>query len=60
MQTRDLRITANAMIATADPPYAALSFGLGFDGTVYADVAVPALDTIIQALVPPHTRMLMS
>jgi len=43
VQTRDPRIVANAMIATADPPYAALSFGLGFDGTVHADVPVPAL-----------------
>ncbi|MAT93659.1 MAG: hypothetical protein CME59_13760 [Halioglobus sp.] len=43
MQTRDARIGANAMIATADPPYAALSFGLGFDGTLHADVPVPAL-----------------
>lgn len=43
MQTRDPRIVANAMIATADPPYAALSFGLGFDGTIHADVSVPAL-----------------
>jgi len=43
VQTRDPRIVANAMIATADPPYAALSFGLGFDGTVHADVSVPAL-----------------
>jgi predicted dienelactone hydrolase len=43
LQTRDPRIGANAMIATADPPYAALSFGLGFDGTMHADVSVPAL-----------------
>jgi len=43
VQTRDPRIIANAMIATADPPYAALSFGLGFDGIVHADVSVPAL-----------------
>ena len=43
VQTRDPRITANAMIATADPPYAALSFGLGFGGTIHADVSVPAL-----------------
>jgi predicted dienelactone hydrolase len=43
VQTRDPRIIANAMIATADPPYAALSFGLGFDGTFHADVSVPAL-----------------
>lgn len=43
VQTRDPRITANAMIATADPPYAALSFGLGFDGTVHADNSVPSL-----------------
>jgi predicted dienelactone hydrolase len=42
-QTRDPRIIANAMIATADPAYAALSFGLGFDGTLHADVRVPAL-----------------
>lgn len=43
VQTRDPRIVANAMIATADPPYAALSFGLGFDGILHADVSVPAL-----------------
>ena len=43
LQTRDPRISANAMIATADPPYAALSFGLGFNGTIHADVSVPAL-----------------
>ncbi len=43
VQTRDPRISANAMIATADPPYAALSFALGFDGTVHADVSVPSL-----------------
>ena len=43
VQTRDPRIVANAMIATADPAYAALSFGLGFEGTVHADVSVPAL-----------------
>lgn len=43
LQTRDPRIKANAMIATADPPYAALSFGLGFDGTIHSNTPVPAL-----------------
>jgi predicted dienelactone hydrolase len=41
--TRDARIKASAPIAPGDPPYAALSFGLGFEGTVPAPVNVPAL-----------------
>jgi len=41
--TLDPRIKASAPIAAGDPPYAALSFGLGFEGTVPAPVAVPAL-----------------
>ena len=41
--TLDPRIKASAPIAGGDPPYASLSFGLGFEGTVYAPVSVPAL-----------------
>lgn len=41
--TLDPRIRASAPIAAGDPPYAALSFGLGFEGVVPAPVSVPAL-----------------
>ena len=41
--TRDERIKASAPIAGGDPPYAALSFGLGFVGVVPAPVSTPAL-----------------
>lgn len=41
--TRDDRIKASAPIAGGDPPYAALSFGLGFAGVVPAPVSTPAL-----------------
>lgn len=41
--TRDARIKASAPIAGGDPPYAALSFGLGFNGVVPAPVNTPAL-----------------
>ena len=41
--TRDERIKASAPIAGGDPPYAALSFGLGFAGVVPAPVSTPAL-----------------
>ena len=41
--TRDARIKASAPIAGGDPPYAALSFGLGFNGVVPAPVSTPAL-----------------
>lgn len=43
LPTRDPRIKASAPIAPGDPPYAALSFGLGFDGVVPAPVETPAL-----------------
>lgn len=41
--TLDTRIKASAPIAGGDPPYAALSFGLGFEGTLPAPVTVPVL-----------------
>ena len=41
--TRDERIKASAPIAGGDPPYAALSFGLGFNGVVPSPVSTPAL-----------------
>ena len=41
--TRDARVKASAPIAGGDPPYAALSFGLGFAGVVPAPVSTPAL-----------------
>ncbi len=41
--TRDERIRASAPIAGGDPPYAALSFGLGFNGVVPAPVDTPVL-----------------
>lgn len=41
--TLDPRIRASAPIAPGDPPYAALSFGLGFEGTVPAPVSTPVL-----------------
>ena len=41
--TRDPRIKASAPIAPGDPPYAALGFGLGFNGVTPAPVSVPAL-----------------
>lgn len=41
--TRDDRIKASAPIAGGDPPYAALSFGLGFAGVVPAPLSTPAL-----------------
>jgi len=41
--TLDPRIKASAPIAPGDPPYAALGFGLGFEGTVPAPVSTPAL-----------------
>ncbi len=43
LPTRDDRIKASAPIAPGDPPYASLSFGLGFDGVVPAEVDTPAL-----------------
>ena len=43
MPTRDARIKASAPIAGGDPPYAALSFGLGFAGVVPAPLSTPAL-----------------
>ncbi|MFP8874996.1 MAG: hypothetical protein VCB42_10865 [Myxococcota bacterium] len=39
----DPRIKASAPIAAGDPPYAALSFGLGFEGTVHAPVSLPVM-----------------
>ena len=41
--TRDDRIKASAPIAGGDPPYAALSFGLGFAGVTPAPISTPAL-----------------
>lgn len=41
--TLDPRIVASAPIAPGDPVYAALGFGLGFEGTVPAPVKVPVL-----------------
>ena len=41
--TLDPRIRASAPIAGGDPPYAALSFGLGFYGVTPAPVGTPAL-----------------
>ena len=41
--TLDPRIRASAPIAGGDPPYAALSFGLGFNGVTPAAVGTPAL-----------------
>ena len=41
--TRDERIKASAPIAGGDPPYAALSFGLGFAGVLPAPLSTPAL-----------------
>ncbi len=41
--TLDPRIKASAPIAAGDPVYAALSFGLGFEGTLPAPVSLPAL-----------------
>ena len=43
LPTRDPRIKASAPIAGGDPPYAALSFGLGFNGVVPAPVSTPVL-----------------
>ena len=43
LPTRDPRIRASAPIAGGDPPYAALSFGLGFEGVVPAPLGTPAL-----------------
>ena len=43
LPTRDPRIKASAPIAPGDPPYASLSFDLGFDGVVPAPVGTPAL-----------------
>ena len=43
LPTRDPRIKASAPIAAGDPPYAALGFGLGFEGTVPSPVSLPAL-----------------
>ena len=43
LPTRDPRIRASAPIAPGDPPYASLSFGLGFDGVVPAPVSTPTL-----------------
>ena len=43
LPTRDPRIKASAPIAPGDPPYASLSFALGFDGVVPAPVSTPAL-----------------
>ena len=43
LPTRDARIRASAPIAAGDPPYAALSFGLGFEGVAPAPLGTPAL-----------------
>jgi len=43
LPTRDPRIKASAPIAPGDPPYASLSFGLGFEGVIPAAVDTPAL-----------------
>lgn len=45
----DPRIKASAPIAPGDPPYAALGFGLGFEGTVPAPVSTPALLLVADA-----------
>lgn len=47
--TRDPRIKASAPIAPGDPAFAALAFGLGFQGTVPAPVNVPALLLVADA-----------
>ena len=47
--TRDPRIKASAPIAAGDPAYAALAFGLGFEGVAPAPVNVPALLLVADA-----------